>query len=476
MPRRRDLMRALVGVMKGLAVAYGLVIPATNGHTASEEDVKKSYTKLVRKVHPDKGGNNADFRKLQAAYEGWRSAEPQVGRPSARADEEDGAAGGDIVVTGVKKTYDIRASAVMLTYQGIQDVRQWDRFVEWVKGQLRVQGIKHWCATLEACPKTQRLHIHLMVEFHTAKDSGRTVADFKFENLGANASNTDYLGEGVRGGRNFRMSVDRGLFYVFVDKIGTIHRPCGSPCVCGNRGPAWAGMLSSYAPRGMGRWAENLFRKRLLTQTYYDELIVLCRDNVPGLKRNLDAVVAGEAALADKREMAEVTERLAKIPHLNRPYKTLPEVEEWKATLKEDRDRFPILIVHGGSLVGKTRYAMSLFPNPLLLRIGILPATTWPDQMRGFRRSHHGAIVLDDVRDLSWIALNQDRLQGSNCMTEFGTTPGGGLKHEHYLYRVPMIATINNSTANLDLLTEHDWLGNSGNRVLLTLAEAPYLL
>ena len=74
-------------------------------------------------------------------------------------------------------------------------------------------------------------------------------------------------------------------------------------------------------------------------------------------------------------------------------------------------------------------------------------------------------------------------LPGTSVNTELtigeavsGTTPGGGLKHEHYLYQVPMTATINNSTANLDLLAGHDWLGNSGNRVLLTLAEAPYLL
>ena len=36
--------------------------------TASEADIKKAYRRLASKLHPDKGGNNEDFQRLQEAY------------------------------------------------------------------------------------------------------------------------------------------------------------------------------------------------------------------------------------------------------------------------------------------------------------------------------------------------------------------------------------------------------------------------
>ena len=46
--------------------------------------------------------------------------------------------------------------------------------------------------------------------------------------------------------------------------------------------------------------------------------------------------------------------------------------------------------------------------------------------MRTFTRGVHDGIVLDDVRDLQFVADNQDKLQGKyDAMVEFGSTPGG---------------------------------------------------
>ena len=97
MANRRDLLRALVGLMKTLAAAYGIMIPASQ-RAATDEEVKKWYKKLIRRVHPDKGGCNGDFRKLHGAYEDWKGAEPQVGRPQNT--EEGDAVGGLVAGAG----------------------------------------------------------------------------------------------------------------------------------------------------------------------------------------------------------------------------------------------------------------------------------------------------------------------------------------------------------------------------------------
>ena len=43
-----------------------------------------------------------------------------------------------------------------------------------------------------------------------------------------------------------------------------------------------------------------------------------------------------------------------------------------------------------------------------------------------------------------------------------------GRRKGHDLFAIPIVATINYATANRDLLETDDWLGNAGNRVLLT--------
>ena len=41
------------------------------------------------------------------------------------------------------------------------------------------------------------------------------------------------------------------------------------------------------------------------------------------------------------------------------------------------------------------------------------------------------------------------------------------VKYEKYLFRIPIVATLNYSTQNLSLLDTHDWLSKAGNRVVV---------
>ena len=61
------------------------------------------------------------------------------------------------------------------------------------------------------------------------------------------------------------------------------------------------------------------------------------------------------------------------------------------------------------------------------------------------------------------------KLQGKyDCLVEFGSTAGGTCAYSVDLFGVPVVATVNMSTKNLAYLEDHDWLGNPGNRVLVT--------
>ena len=83
-------------------------------------------------------------------------------------------------------------------------------------------------------------------------------------------------------------------------------------------------------------------------------------------------------------------------------------------------------------------------------------------------------MILDDVRDCMFFIRHQDKLQGKyDHMVEFASTPGGQLAYERDLFAIPIVATINNCTQNLNFLESDDWLGNSGNRVVLEWPVAP---
>ena len=57
--------------------------------------------------------------------------------------------------------------------------------------------------------------------------------------------------------------------------------------------------------------------------------------------------------------------------------------------------------------------------------------------------------------------------------SEFASTTGGTCAYWRYMYKVPVVATINHSTKTRSYLDDHDWLGKSGNRVLFELTESP---
>ena len=71
--------RALVSVLLRLAAAVDLELDVTRD--SADPDVLRAYRPLVKKVHPDKGGDKKQFQSLQAAKEAWDIARQFWGAP-----------------------------------------------------------------------------------------------------------------------------------------------------------------------------------------------------------------------------------------------------------------------------------------------------------------------------------------------------------------------------------------------------------
>ena len=83
----------------------------------------------------------------------------------------------------------------------------------------------------------------------------------------------------------------------------------------------------------------------------------------------------------------------------------------------------------------------------------------------GQKLIRHGEVIHSSLIHRAF-ATNRNKGPGQGPGESEGEGEGQGQGHD--LFAIPIVATINDSTKNRNLLTEDDWLGNVGNRVLVT--------
>lgn len=495
---RQQALRRLAAVVKRLAQQHRLGRAVVHAD-ASVQDVARVYKRLCKLVHPDKGGDAGDFRDLDSAYKEWKRmatggganrdkhcnqserdtppSPPTDGTPhcaiAARAVESEVRPPQLPLqiflaeATASRAVFRINCCALMLTYSfGRVGVAIWAPFVAHVRLSRKSWRVLHWCATLEG---GDNVHAHLMLQFNKKVDTRSSVFAFNGVRPNVRPSRCDLLGEGFAT-KSPQTSIDRGFFYVWADKIGTLRSEHGEVCVDGDYAPLWTTSRKTY--KVLRRWAQALWESRKLSHDTYDELLFATRQGVLGAKRNLEAVRSREEEIEEENEMKATVARIRGDPELYKPFLRIPAADEWLQLFQTDALRFPMLVVLGQSGVGKTEWAKSLFGKALELKIGNL--SHFPEKMRLFSRRQHNAVVLDDVRDMEFLAQHQHVLQGKyDERVEFASTPGGQCAYRRWLFKIPFVATVNYSTANLDHLRTHDWLNKSSNVVLVELSETP---
>ena len=169
-PPKKEAFRAFVAVLKPLLQKYRVRDADSVHRDASHEIACKFYRKLLLKVHPDKGGDSDDFKKLQAAKEKFDNVGDAFGsapgrRPTGnrRKAGSGGAgqpgsahpfpAGGLVEAHGLCEycgedsgAFRVQAKAVLLTYNGVEDVSVWDSFKTVVGARLREWKVRYYGA------------------------------------------------------------------------------------------------------------------------------------------------------------------------------------------------------------------------------------------------------------------------------------------------------------------------------------------
>ena len=113
-----------------------------------------------------------------------------------------------------------------------------------------------------------------------------------------------------------------------------------------------------------------------LSTAAYKPFLYLPRDGVLGRVRNLNKVQEEESRLELQQELEENVKRVRSNPEVYRPFAENPQATTWLKLFEADKLRYPILMVLGASLSGKTEWSKSLLKVPLQLKIA--PWATFP--------------------------------------------------------------------------------------------------
>jgi hypothetical protein len=333
--------------------------------------------------------------------------------------------------TGSRKQFRFKSKAFLLTFNAAKftegSVVLWQAFLLWVRKRVAESHATFWSAAMERSLHSTlagRIHLHVYFSWHGPGAQGvdQTTTDaWVFDGVRPRVDvNTEN-----RGAFHWLRATQRGHFYCSVHKEGAVHTETNYP--------PWR----LWAPEAS--WVVSLWKQHKLSHDAYRQLSVKLRDGHDRRKACVDAVEIAErsAAFAQERTWAREQLRMKALP-----FKPLPwQIEAWMMRYEELEERYPMLVLYGPSQTGKSRLARSLFGVERTLVVDVQNAQH-PD-LHAYRRGGHKAILLDEVKDPSFIVNNKKLLQAHVDGAILGQSATQMFTYEIFLWRTPIILTTN---------------------------------
>ena len=164
--------RALVSLLLRLSKPYSVVLEITRD--AADADIRRSFKKVSRKTHPDRGGSGEHQQSLNDTYAAWEKSQRDAkerGRGRQRSTTTSPHDASSVLLplraqAKSRKDFRFQSAAVLLTYQRFQ-TSVWEDFVANMKEYIRHWKAKFWCATMETNTDST-FHLHLALQFHAS--------------------------------------------------------------------------------------------------------------------------------------------------------------------------------------------------------------------------------------------------------------------------------------------------------------------
>ena len=337
---------------------------------------------------------------------------------------------------------------VLLCIEQVVDViRQQPRF-QVLRGQVETHVqflaeawcIDHWAWSLELCTKTYlnsgdlRLHLHLFLFRENGKIRSRNVKNWHFLNAVPTVSSLS----NVRGKVHTAWS---GLFYIVANgKIG---------CVAA---------ASSSAPHKdfvvQPPWVLNMLGMGKMTCKAAPEHLVNQARDLPRLLSSMDQYVR------EKRNKCLEDHQCRVLQHLHmmaRPFVSIPAVEQWLKEHEEIRWRYKFLVLVGTSMMGKTRFALSLSPAGRSLELNCVTGNE-PD-LREYDATQIDLLLLDEMPALG-IIRQKKLMQCPPALVQLGASATNAFSYKVWVHQKKIVVSSNTWFEELEELVpgDRDWL------------------
>ena len=140
-----------------------------------------------------------------------------------------------------------------------------------------------------------------------------------------------------------------------------------------------------------GEWVMNLVQAGKMDFPIARAELIKTAKNLPRLLQNFDKSIQ---ELREERMRERILSIERELERSERPFKTIPEVEEWKAehAVPRPRDRFLVLV--GTSGMGKTQFAKSLVPKGRALELNMAAAPE--PNLKEYDHELHDLILFDE--------------------------------------------------------------------------------
>jgi len=353
--------------------------------------------------------------------------------------------GPDVVVGRVREHPDMQ---VLIT--------EFRRFV--LDQQERLNVPVHWAFAFEVSgqaldEQSVRVHLHLVLMHRThqrgkTRVSGITIphqTDFAFRGC------PPVLSTAAASRIHTRASWGMAFFYILVQKIG---------CILAE------GSLKLYHDILINPdWAFNLLQQEKITCDTAREVIIRCAKNVPRLLTNLEGYLRARRISVESQQLhsARVSVRGA-----FRPFRQLPEVEEWLALFHMSRDRYPFLVLEGPSRLGKTQFAEQLVSWDKTLSVDCSSAIE-PD-LRQYASDEVDCIIFDEAR-AAMVIRSKRLFQAPMGLVNLGLSAPNCNAYQVMVHRKRMIVCSNSWSAEVLALTAADAAWIAANSVLVPVRE-----
>ena len=192
------------------------------------------------------------------------------------------------------------------------------------------------------------------------------------------------------------------------------------------------------------QWIKNLWGYKKITAEVMEQE---CLAAGISCKSWLQDVEWQNKRVQRKSMMEESQSILAKLAQQARPFRVLPQLEEWKRQFlpvgspggpQAYKQRFTFLVLTGPSMYGKSSFARALWPNPYYLNV---QGTVEPD-LRAFDRRVHSHIIHDEA---NWgnVALQKLIYQSGPTMVSLAKSTCMGSTYDQLLYGIPQVIVRN---------------------------------